>query len=367
MTAATTRSTAIPTHIQQKLEALVDQIVAKPGDLIDSCAFREQQDNLNVAMLVASLPEGMDEADLIGILKLALLTECATESYAKTIRDVAINNDAGWLGRFNERVWTPDELTHHLPYKLILQHLGFNEAELDREIKETQEKHYFHHGGGSVVQMTTFAMIQEYLTDGWHGMVSTMLRPASAEAANMVLRVKRRETLHCVWYRDMTALLIEANPNFVDEVAAQVEQFHMPGVSLVPELQANGIRWQTQMGIDFEATFRDLFRLVQDTLGNARLTGRLVMKLASDKHINLGPVPVRVLDAALSRLGAPGYGIVGEAALERVGLSYMFEKREGKQDSAFKLYDQTYERIRSLLRTWIAEALPPPAKVVLRI
>ena len=32
-----------------------------------------------------------------------------------------------------------------------------------------------------------------------------------------------------------------------------------------------------------------------------------------------------------------------------------------------KLYDQTYERIRGLVRTWIAEALPPPAKVVLRI
>src|SRR6185503_5136082 len=114
---------------------------------------------------------------------------------------------------------------------------------------------------------------------------------------------KRRETLHCVWYRDMTALLVEADPNLVDEIAAQVEQFHMPGVSLVPELQANGIRWQTQMGCDFEATFRDLFRLVQDTLVNVRLTGRLVMKLAAQKNITLGPVPVHVMDAALSRLG----------------------------------------------------------------
>src|SRR6185295_16803050 len=113
--------------------------------------------------------------------KLALMTECATESYATVIRERAEMFDADWLARFNDRVWVPDELTHHAPYKYILLNLGFAESELNREIKETQEKQYVHYGGDTPVHITTFGMIQEYLTDNWHGLISNLLRDASPQ------------------------------------------------------------------------------------------------------------------------------------------------------------------------------------------
>ena len=356
---------SVPAETQRALESLVDRIEAGPGDLIDPKELLRYQETMDVAGMLRHLPARVTESDFVGILKLALLTESATDTYAATIDHCADQFDAGWLRRFTDRVWTPDESTHFLPYKLILLSLGFSEAELDREIQETRERQYVHYGGSTPVHMTTFGMIQEYLTDNWHGLIGNLLEGSAPAAASVVRKVKRRETLHAVWYRDMTALQVEANPRFVDAIADQIHEFHMPSMSLVPNLQAHGMRWQQSMGADFERNFRDLFRYVQETLGNARLTGQLVLRLAAIKNINLGPVSGRVLDASLRRIGGPGYGIVGEAALQRVGLAYMFQPSTGKQDSAFAVYEGIHEKVRTLLRDWIAERLPPPAQTVL--
>ena len=72
------------------------------------------------------------------------------------------------------------------------------------------------------------------------------------------------------------------------------------------------------MGADFERNFRDLFRYVQEILGNVRLTGQLVLRLAALKDVNLGPVSGPVLDAALRRLGGPGYGIPTAGTIEAI-------------------------------------------------
>jgi hypothetical protein len=82
--------------------------------------------------LLAGLPEGMTEDDLVGMLKLAMLTESATDSYAAVFADGAQRYNTPWLTRFNEKVWVPDEHTHYLPYKLMLQSLGYGEQELDQ-------------------------------------------------------------------------------------------------------------------------------------------------------------------------------------------------------------------------------------------
>jgi hypothetical protein len=68
-------------------------------------------------------------------------------------------------------------------------------------------------------------MVQEYLTDNWHGLIASLLKEASPQAAYMATRIKRRETLHTAWYRDMTALQIEANPTYVTYVAEEVARF----------------------------------------------------------------------------------------------------------------------------------------------
>ena len=95
-------------------------------------------------------------------------------------------------------------------------------------------------------------MIQECLTDSWHGLIGNLLAKRAPEAAHMVRRVKRRETLHAVWYRDMTAIQLGANPRLVSEVAGEICTFDMPSVSLVPEFQSEALRWQEHDGRQLE-------------------------------------------------------------------------------------------------------------------
>ena len=107
-------------------------------------------------------------------------------------------------------------------------------------------------------------MIEEYLTDSYHGLIAGMLRKSAPEAAHMVFCVKRRETLHAAWYRDMTAIQVESNPRFVEDIVSEIMTFDMPGASLVTELQAEGKRWQLLMGINVEQVFGDLIRLMHE-------------------------------------------------------------------------------------------------------
>ena len=348
---------SLPDESRSRLDGLVDRIQARPGDLIDLQEFIERQQSLNVREVLRTLPEGLSEDDLAGILHLALLTECATESYAAAIRDRARRFGAGWLARFNDEVWTPDELTHHAPYKYILLSLGFSEAELDSRIRETQEREFVHYGGDTPVHVTTFGMVQEYLTDNWHGLIASLLKEASPQAAYMATRIKRRETLHTAWYRDMTALQIEASPGYVAYVAEEVARFRMPGNSLVPELQSQADRWLPLMGANFERIFRDLFRLLHQTLGSARLTGELLVRMAAENGMSLGPVSAKQVQVALNRLGGPGYGLIGEAALEMAGLDYVFKTKRERQDSGFRFYEGVYEKVRSLVRSWLAREM----------
>ncbi len=356
-------SYVLPSRTTSQLDSLVDAIEARPGDLIGPHEF-DCYPQVNIRGVLSRLPAGLGDDDFVGILKLAMLTESATESYEATICEAADRHDATWLRRFVTRVWSPDEATHFAPYKLFLLELGFSENELDREVRETRDKHYEHVGGLTPLHITTFGMIQEYLTDSYHGLIAGALRKAAPTAAAMVMRIKRRETLHSVWYRDMTALQVEANPGAVAGIVHEIDRFQMPGTSLVPDLQAQGTRWQLRLGADSDQLFRDLFRYVQVTLQDVRKTGELVMRLAAQKNVRLGPIPTKVVDGALRRLGSPGYGIIGEAALERAGLGYMFANQAGRQDSAYHRHDGRYEAIRGLVRSWIAGLIPPPNQVV---
>ena len=354
---AFTRDYALPETSYAKLDRLVDRISAAPGDMIDLPAFRAMQENLNVEEAVRRLPEGLSEDDFVGILKLALLTECATETYGAAFAERANTYEAGWLARFNEDVWVPDELTHHTPYKYILMNMGFDESELDREIRRTQEVEFTHRGGDTPVHVTTFGAVQEYLTDNWHGLIAGLLRSASPQAAYMATRIKRRETLHTVWYRDMTALQVEENPRLVEHVREAVMAFSMPGNQLVPDLQTQVSRWMPLMGADYERIARDLARHIYEVLGDTRRVGAMLMQMAAEKGFSVGPVSPQIIRTALDRLGGPGYGLLGEALLERVGLEYMFRPRGGAQDRAYALYHDRYERIRSMIRSWIAERI----------
>jgi hypothetical protein len=181
----------------------------------------------------------------------------------------------------------------------------------------------------------------------------------------MVFRVKRRETLHAAWYRDMTAIQVESNPRFVEDIVREIMSFDMPGASLVPELQAEGKRWQILMGINADQVFKDLIRLMHEIFGSTKLTGEMAMMLAAERDVKLGPLKASHLSAALNRLGGAGYGLIGEALLERVGLGYVFRRPEGQQDSGYRPYTGVQERVRALFRGWIKSQIPSPTQVML--
>ena len=337
---------SLPAETIDHLERMVDHIEANPGKLIDP---KEYDTDLNMSGVLKTLPEGVSEDDLFGILKLAMLTECATDSYAAAISERGRQYDAPWLVRFNERVWAPDEYMHAEPFKLALLSLGFSEAELDREIRETQEKPFIHVGGDIPVQVTTFGMVQEYLTDHYHGLIARLLKPGAPRASQMAFAIKKRETLHMIWYRDMTAIQVAANPDFVHNVADELVRFRLPGNSLIPDLQSRAIEWLPKMGADFGQVARDLVRHLHAIVGSEKLLGRMVADMAQHKDFGLGALKGRQVKWALERGNGWAYSLVGEAVLERLGLAFLFKASDR---------NHVRGRVRARTRSWLAARLP---------
>jgi hypothetical protein len=207
-----------------------------------------------------------------------------------------------------------------MPYKFMLLELGYDEAELDREIMRVQMERYEHCCGKSPVELTTYGVIQEYLTDHWHGLISRLMKPSAPFAAHMANQVKARETLHTLWYRDMTAIQVEEDPEVLGLVADTVLSFKMPGNELVPEYQARALHWMPQLGVDYGRVARELVRNFSHIAGGVRRTGELLIEIAVRRGYAIGPLPPRAAQVVLDRMGSMGYSLLGEAVLDRVGL-----------------------------------------------
>jgi hypothetical protein len=167
--------------------------------------------------------------------------------------------------------------------------------------------------------------------------------------------VKRRETLHTIWYRDMTALQVEANPRLLGHVAETLGAFEMPGKAVAPQFETHVPEWLPAMGADFDRMTKDLIRHLYEIAGDTRRAGALLLEVAQQRGLRLGPVEPRYVKAALHRFGGPGFGLLGEALLERAGLAYVF-LREAESGAA-GAGSGTVERIRAVMRSWIAGQL----------
>ena len=340
----------LPPRAVSRLDTLVDGIEANPGPLLNPAALREASEGLDIRKAIEQLPDGMSLEDFVGILKLAMLTECATDSYSAVFQDGANRFDSPWLARFNERIWTPDEHTHYTPYKLMLQSLGYSEEELDIEMREVQERNYEHCCGRTPIELTTYGIIQEYLTDNWHGMISQLLKPSAPYAARCASMVKRRETLHTTWYRDMTAIQLEENPEMLDLVADTVLSFQMPGTRLVPEFGARSLEWMSKANVDFPRVARDFVRNFQQVAGTMKRAGQLFVELAARRDVRLGPVPVSVFRRIMDKIGGAGYGIIGEALLDKFGIPRTTtESRTGPISLPPRMYEAFRARVRGMI------------------
>ena len=318
--------------------------------MVDTASFPKR---VETRKILDHLPEGMSEDDFVGVIKLAMLTECATDIYADAITSRAKIAGADWLATFNEEIWKPDEYMHAEPFKLILLGLDFSEAELDRKIDEVQHGTFIHNGGDTPVNVSTFGMVQEYLTDHFHGLIADTLKPTLPEAAHMTYEVKRRETLHMVWYRTMTSIQVASQPELIENVAFEISRFQLPGNTLVPELQSQAERWLNLMGADIGRITRELGRLMYQTAESPRLFGQLVLDIVDKKDLVSGRIKPRHVKWVMEARGGWGYTLLGEAILERAGLDFLFRK-----DFADAGRSQTHVRIRNNLRTWVANKLP---------
>ena len=347
----TTAHLPLSAAAHRQMEGLVERIEANPGRLISPGEMAEATERIDLSRVEETLPDGLSRIDLVQILRLAMLTECATESYASVFREGARTYHAPWLARFTDRTWVPDELTHAMPYRSMLLSLGFSEADLDRQIADTQGMHYEHCCGMSPVSLTTYGMIQEQLTDQWHGLISAMLKPSAPHAAHMANRVKSRETQHMVWYRDMTAVQVADNPGNLSAVADAIMGFEMPGATLLPDLQGQALEWMPHMKADFGHVARELVRNFSKIAGDNRRSGELLTAIASRRGYSIGPVPLRFARALLSRVNGLGYQVLGEAIKERVGLSFA-TPGDGPRRSIAPL-----RALRARVRTFVAQRI----------
>ncbi len=279
---------------------------------------------LDVNAALQRLPSGMTAEDFTGVLFLSMLTECATDTYGKAFDESADENNQPWLKVFNNHIWKPDEYTHYIPSKVALMQMGFSEAELDRQIKETREIEYHHVDGYTPVGLTDFGMIQEYLTDEWYGCIENVLAETNPEVAKGIRMVKRREALHAIWYRDMTKFQLEENPSLLPQIVEVTRTFEMPSHEVVPVYQAKGNDWMEQMGFDMSGKGkRNLVKFIAYTLGSTRNLGKFAMEYADQEGMKIGPIDLGTIYAALSkyeRFGGPAYGIVAEVLLKKVGI-----------------------------------------------
>jgi len=141
--------------------------------------------------------------------------------------------------------------------------------------------------------LTTYGIVQEFITDYWHGRVAQMLRGFSPEAAYMARRIKTRETLHAVWCRDMTALQLEANPALLPFAAEALAAFRMPGDSFAPDLRQRMPAWGVALEMDPEALLRGAVRLLHGSIPDVAAVGELVTDVAAKQGRRMGPLTGR--------------------------------------------------------------------------
>lgn len=314
----------ISSRAEARLEAYVHDLEVHPrGKLVGPVDFSDRQ-VLDRREIENALPYSLTFEDYAGILQLALYTECATDSYAAIFYESGKTYGANWLSRFTERLWVPDEYEHADPFKMPLMEFGFSEEELNRKIKQTQEKVYDHTSGKTPVHLSAFGALQEDLTEGWYGLIYPIQRVISPRSAAKIMATKKREALHKVWYKDLTAIQINDNPDLIHSVVDNIDRFVFPADKLIPELQQHAAAWIRMMGGDIKVMERRISRLMAACVGNdPQNIGATAIELIFRKAGELAPTPLKLLKA-VSQVPALGQGVnflAGQAVQDLEGMN----------------------------------------------
>ena len=338
--------------LKQKLRAYVDEQIPKlrtvsVADLESMGETFKPEDLMDATTLEAQ--------EIVDSFRLSLVTESLTEEYSKTFLIGARKYGADWLENYISGFWEPDELGHADPFKKILLSMGINQKSIEDEIaeaKETTDYHKHHKSGIHPIELTTYGTIQECITDYWYELQRSYL-PENSNTSRVVSKVKGREALHTVQFRNLTAMQLDAEPELIDNVIQATLNFQMPGNEIRPvkHIESKTQSWIPRMNGEVMELLKRIIDNLRIALDDKEKLGKLFIQYASRSDLRLIRfVPNRLLAQAITKLRL-GYGIVGEIVLEQIGL-VTEEERVPKN-----ALEEIEFRIKNVMKRWAKQRL----------
>ena len=301
------------------------------------------------------MESGMTAEDLIDSFRLSLITESLTDQYSKTFQLGAQMYGAQWLQDYVLGFWEPDEYGHADPFKNILVDFGINETNLKLDIEEAKQGVEYqtkHTSGFHPIALTTYGMIQECITDYWYELQRGFF-PANSNTSKVISKVKGREALHTVQFRNLTALQLEADPALLTEVINATTTFQMPSnhIPNVSDIEKKTQEWIPKMnGSVIELLARIVANLNLALDDNKKLGKLLIEYATAGEQKFIDQVPNTLVKKALNTF--PGsHGIVGEAMLEQLGLT------THEQEVPMNLLEKIQFNLRKSLKRYVYEKL----------
>lgn len=297
----------------------------------------------------------MSASDLVDTFKLSFITESLTEQYADTYLAGARNHGAIWLSDYVTGFWAPDEAGHADPFKNILVDFGVNKSELEQQVQEAFESVSYqevHNSGFHPVELTTYGMIQECITDYWYELQRGFF-PEESNTTRILSKVKGREALHTVQFRNLTAIQLESDPGLLKQIIHAISNFQMPSnhIPLVANIESKTQKWIPRMNGDITTLLARIIGNINVMLEDKAKLGELIVGYASSKEKEiLRYVPNIFVSKAIGNIRG-GHGLVGEIVLENLGL-------ESREDLTPMTFTELIEfKFRTILKRWVADKM----------
>ncbi|MQG19201.1 MAG: hypothetical protein FI687_05450 [SAR202 cluster bacterium] len=293
----------------------------------------------------------ISETELIETFRLSMITESLTEQYADTFVKGALDFEATWLSNYIQNFWVPDELGHMDPFKNVLLDLGYNESELEQQIKDAKEQTDYlksHSSDISPIALTTYGMVQECVTDFWYELQLEFF-PIRSGTRKAISKIKGREALHTVQFRDLTCIQLEKDPTLLLTILETITKFQMPGnhINIVKDIEKKSKSLIPKMNGEVIELVRRIIQHTQIVLQDTEKIGKLFALYGSkqDKQL-IKYIPNNTLFGLFNFVDS-GHGLIGEIILEKIGL-YANE---------FESLDSNTQRwkfkIKKIIKKWI--------------
>ncbi len=293
--------------------------------------------------------------EVVDSFRLSLITESLTEQYSETYKIGAEMFSAHWLKDYVIGFWEPDEKGHADPFKNILLDFGVDQnliSDQINEAKSTTDYKLHHEAGFSPIALTTYGMIQECITDYWYELQRDFF-PKTSNTHKVISKVKGREALHTVQFRDLTALQLEADPSLLPEIINSTIHFSMPSnyIPVVKDIEAKTQEWIPKMNGDVSELLKRVIMHINGSLSDNSQLGKLLTEYASTSEKRfLALVPNHIISKALSHVKG-GYGLVGEIILEQLGL-------KASEISMPKTFNESLQfKLKSIVKRWATQQL----------